>query len=738
MPIFYHNTTLDILRTMLYNRAMHPTDQESSILTSSQKERFRRAFSPKSVAVIGASENPSKIGSKILANIIEGGYYGSIYPINPHSKTIQGLTVFSKITDIPDPVDHAVIAVPAEIVPRVLEECAQKGVPGASVISAGFRETGKEGAKLEEQLISISRKGDIYLLGPNCLGFMNTDIKLNATFSATQAKPGNIILFSQSGAFGTAILDWANKINLGFKYFMSIGNKAVLNETHFLQLWLDEFFDNNQNIVFAGYLEDIKEGRLFMHVASKLSKKHPIIIHKPGKSDEAFLAMSSHTGAMATKDKIIGTALRQAGCIRVDDIQSMFDTLQILSRESIPRENRVAIVTNAGGPGVSTTDSVKDSTLELSTISEATSFRLHQLLPSASSFHNPIDILGDATAERYDKTLEAVLVDENVDSVLVILTPQAVTEVEKTAGVIAEKYRKYQSKPVVPSFIGGEIIAPGIDILNYSQMPIFTNPIQAVSALSHTFMYRKSLENRVFTAEKPIPSPTSLSSSGKDKITGRDAEDFVKGYNIPVPWSLYISPNQTITPELTSQIHFPLVVKLVAPQLLHKTEVAGVKVNIKDFHELATAVDEIKSSWEKHFPGNDSYQIQLQAYISEGEQMILGFEQDPAFGPVILFGSGGILTELFEDFSQRIAPVDEQEALQMIEETKAHKLLTGYRGRPKRDINSIMQAIVNLSTLALEHPEIREFDINPFIVLNEGSGGFAVDIKIILAHEEKK
>ncbi len=709
---------------------MLPTDQLPSY------DRFHKAFTPSSIAVIGASDNPSKIGSKILSNIIEGGYAGRIYPINPHAQEIAGLKVYQKVTDIPQEIDHAVIAVPATIVPTVLQDCATKKISGVTIISAGFKETGETGKLLEEQIKRIAQEGNILLLGPNCLGFMNTDIKLNATFSATQAKSGNIILFSQSGAFGTAILDWANKVNLGFKYFISLGNKAVLNEKDFLNFWTHVFEDNTDDLVFAGYLEDITDGRRFMQIASKLSKKHPIIIHKPGKSKEALLAMSSHTGAMATKDRIIGAALHQSGCIRVDDIQSMFDVLQILSRESIPRGNRVAIVTNAGGPGVSTTDSIKDTPLTLAHLSEATIYRLQQFLPGESSVKNPIDILGDATADRYEKALEAVQVDENVDAVIVLLTPQAVTEVEKTAGIIAEKYRKYPYKPIIPSFIGGEIIGPGIDILNYSQMPIFTNPIQAVHALAATYMYRKSLEQKEFNPlipipQQPITSPLPSSSS----ITGKEAEQLVQAYGITVPWSTYLLPNQEITGELVKELRFPLVAKLSAPQLLHKTEVSGVRLNIKDPHELLLAVNEIKASWERHFPGNTDYKIQLQEFFADGEQMILGFEQDPTFGPVLLAGAGGILTELFEDFSQRISPVDEQEARAMLEETKAFKLLTGFRGKAPRDIHALTQTIARLSKLALEHPEIKEFDINPLIVLNEGSGCYAVDVKIVLHNE---
>lgn len=722
---------------------MHPTDHNLQQYTNAiphsppdsptTPDKLARGFSPQSIAVIGASSNPAKIGSQILTNIIKGEYRGRIYPINLKAGTIQGLQVYPSVTDIPEPIDHAVVAVPASIVPTVLEECGRKGIPAVTVISAGFKESGEEGATLEKELIHTCKQYDIKLLGPNCLGFINTDIQLNATFSASDARKGHVILFSQSGAFGTAILDWAKEVSLGFKYFFSLGNKAVLDETELLSHWVDTFSENSENIVFAGYLEDIRQGRKFMELASQISKHHPVVIFKPGKTPAALKAISSHTGAMATEDSILNTALRQASCIRVNDIQELFDTIQILSRQSIPRGNKVAIVTNAGGPGVAASDIISETELELATLSETTIHSLSQTLPNASGLNNPIDILGDATAERYDQAIRTTLLDENVDSVIVLLTPQAVTEVEKTASIIAEIYQKYPFKPIVAAFIGGKIIEPGVDILNHSQMPIFTYPRQSIHALSNAFLYRRSLDEAEFkdfvTPKVPtVPLPQPLHGT----IVGKESEAFVQSYGIPVPQSFYLQPHDQIPSSLTNQITYPVVAKIISPKVLHKTELKGVIQNINSTIELGIAISQLTKRWESEYPDDPLFKIQVQEMIMDGELVIIGFKRDPNFGPVLLFGSGGIYTELYSDYTQRIAPISEEDARAMIAETKVASILRGYRGKPGRDVDSIVNSLLKLSAIAIEHPDISEFDINPYIVNNEGLGGYAVDVKIVI------
>ena len=411
--------------------------------------QFDRSFSPRSVAVVGASSNPAKIGSQILNNIITGGFEGKIYPVNLKTKKIQGLEVYRSVVDIGGDVDQVIIAVPAAVVPQVISDCAKKSVPGVTIISSGFKESGPEGAALEKQVQEIAVAAGISVIGPNCLGFINNDINLNATFSAVHPQKGNLIMFSQSGAFGTAVLDWASKVNLGFKYFVSLGNKTIVNESTLLSNWGPQLVENNENIIISGYLEDIVHGRTFMKLCSALAHKHPIVLLKSGGTERSQEAISSHTGSLATDDSIIDTAFQQSGCIRVRGIQELFDTLQLLARQSIPRGNRIAIVTNAGGPGIIATQRIEESNLAFADIDESTKQRLKQFLPESASLNNPIDILGDATAVTYEKTIETTLLDENVDAVIAILTPQTSTQVEKTASTIIEKNRKYPFKPLI-------------------------------------------------------------------------------------------------------------------------------------------------------------------------------------------------------------------------------------------------------------------------------------------------
>jgi len=701
-------------------------------------------FSPKSIAVIGASRNPEKIGYQVLANIINGNYEGLIFPVNPKADNILNIRTYKHIKDISDQVELAIIIVPAPVVPDIVQECADIKVRTVVIISAGFKETGPDGEALEQQITNIAHKHNMKIIGPNCLGFINTDINLNATFSATDAKPGNIVLFSQSGAFGTAILDWANQVNIGFKYFVSIGNKAVVDENFLLDMWTQKHRDTNENLIFAGYLEDIKKGQEFMEIASNLSQKHPVIILKPGKSEQASKAISSHTGSMATQDVIVNAALKQSGCIRVSGIEEMFDTIQILSRQSIPRGNRVAIITNAGGPAVTATDMIDESPLEMAELSESTKLSLKEKLPPASSVQNPIDVMGDALADRYQTAIETTLLDENVDSILTLLTPQAITEVEKTASMISQKYRKYPFKPIITSFIGGETTAKGITVLNQHQMPIFRYPGDAIRALSNAFKYTRTLNLPRYKIPKPDVESDArriaqkIITSAKDpNIVGDNSEYLAQSYGIRVPPSVFLDPSEPVPANVSVQIGFPVAVKISSPLLLHKTEFSAVKLGVKSQKSLGHAVTDLNSAWKSNFGNNTNYQIQIQKMIT-GENLIIGFKQHPSFGPIILFGLGGIFTEVFNDTSQRIAPVSTTTAVEMIYETKASQILTGFRGKDPSDIDSIVETIEMVSQIAIDNPEIAEFDINPFIVLNDGHGGYAVDVKIILQSADPK
>ncbi len=711
---------------------MTPTDcpaNPNQSAANKQNTQNGDFLTPKSVAVIGASREIDKIGSQILQNIIKGGFQGKIYPINPKADNIQDLQTYPSVKNVPDSIDMALVAIPAKYVPQVIKECGEKQIKTCVIISAGFKEAGKEGEKLEDEIKSIAKEFKINIIGPNCLGFMNTDICLNATFAATTAKKGKIVLFSQSGAFGTAILDWSNDVNIGFKYFISIGNKATVDETFLLEHFVEKFHESNENLIFAGYIEDIHQGRKFMELASKLSSKHPFIVLKPGRSEEAQKAVSSHTGSLATQDSIIEAALQQSGCLRVTTIEDMFNSMQILARQSAPRGNRVAIVTNAGGPGIAATDMIENSKLDMTTLSETTQYHLKEKLPPAASVSNPVDVMGDALADRYETALEAVLVDENVDSVLVLLTPQAITEVEKTAAVIAEKSDKYPSKTVITSFIGGEITKKGIKVLNQYQMPIFTYPGDAINALENAYEYRQIMNEPNFKTAKVSPKAKTLEPG--TNLVGKRAEEFVTKYEIKAAPCVSVDAKEETPHVIDHGMEFPVAAKITSPLLIHKTEMNAVKLNIKNQQELNNAVIDLKKAWEQKFSGEHNYEIQIQKQVTGGENLILGFKRDPHFGPVILFGAGGIFTEVFHDVSERIAPIHKAEAYDMIMQTRISKILEGYRGSKPRDMEFLIDTILKVSDLALAHPEINEFDINPLIILNEGEGGYAVDVKII-------
>ncbi|MFH1546943.1 MAG: acetate--CoA ligase family protein [bacterium] len=683
-------------------------------------------LNPKSIAVVGASRDPKKIGSQILSNILVGKYKGKVFPVNPKAESIQSLKCYPNLTSITGEIDVAIIVLPAKIVPSILEECVLKKIQTVVIISAGFKEAGEEGKKLEEQITQIAEKGNIQLIGPNCLGFINTDINLNATFSAAPISKGNIVLFSQSGALATALLDWAHQSGLGFKHFVSLGNKANTNENILMEYWSQQNLD--KNTLFAGYLEDFRYGRKFMELSSKVSKQFPIVILKPGKSSSATKAILSHTGSIATEDSIVDSALFQSGCVRVDTLEEFTNTINIISRQNLPTGNRTLIITNAGGPGVLTTDNIEQSSLSMSALSESSVAALKSKMPEASSISNPLDILGDADAKRYELAIEAAISDENVDGIIVLLTPQTSTEIEKTAEVIAKKYIDNPHKPIIACFIGGTLVEKAHEILNKNNVPVFRYPNDAVKALSWTYQAQVAKSQPDFIDQY---KKTELTPQGTQNIVGNESEELAARYGIQITKSISISPDQDSVPDISSEIGFPVVAKIISPKLLHKTEVSGVITGLKNQEDLIDTVNNLKLAWSQVFPNDPNYCIQIQKQIMGGEDVILGMKNDPSFGPVLLFGAGGTLAELHKDTSQRICPISKEQILEMIKETRVYEALTGYRGADPRDIDSIVATLMNIQIITMENPDISEIDINPFIVLKEKEGGYAVDVKII-------
>lgn len=688
-------------------------------------------FKPESVALIGASTNPEKLGFKILKNLIEGGFKGKIYPVNPKGENILNLKCYKSISEIPYFVELAIIVVPAEFVCDIAEECGKKGVKGLIVISAGFKEIGEEGKKREEKLKEIIKKYGVRLIGPNCLGIIDTRNKLNASFAFEMPPEGKISFITQSGALGTAILDWAIKENVGLSKFVSFGNKADVNEIDLIEELKD---DEDTNVILL-YLEGVSEGRKLIEVARKTISKKPIIIVKAGKTESGAKSASSHTGSLAGSDIAFNSAVKQSGIIRANTVEELFDYALIFSYQPILKGNRIAIITNAGGPSVMAVDMIEEKGLLLSRFSEKTINLLKKYLPPVSSINNPVDILGDAKADRYEKAIEAVLSDENVDGIIVILTPQIVTQPYETAQSIVRTSKKYE-KCVISCFMGGKRVEEGIKILKENGIPNYPTPERAVIALKGMDDYRRFRESNLkgrfiefdVNKEKVREKIENLKRS-KTKIIG-DIEGreilFLYGINVV---SSFIAKNEEECENFLKRNEGKFVMKLISPDIIHKTEAGGVKIGIKSPEEAKKAFKEIIDSARKYKPDAKIVGVQIQKMIEKGIEVIIGVSKDVQFGHLIMFGLGGIYVEILKDVSFRIAPLTDIDADEMVNEIKSAKILKGYRNIPECNTEKIKETILKISQLVCDFPEIKEMDINPLIV-NERDA-IAVDVRFV-------
>lgn len=683
---------------------------------------------PRSVAVVGASRDIKKIGAQIVQNLIKAGYKGTIYPLNPKAETVQGIKAFASVKDIDGEIDLVVIAIPKQFVSPVVEECIEKRVGSIIVISAGFKEIDEEGAKLERDLANKCKKANIPLLGPNCLGIINPTISLNASFTAQMPPSGDVSFISQSGAFGTASIDWANSHGIGYNLCVSLGNKALLNENHFLQT------AQPGTKVIAMYLEDIAQGEQFIDYAAKISKTTPVLLLKPGKSKSAQEAAKSHTGALTGANSVVTTACKQAGIIRTDTSQDLFDLIKAFSFLEELKGNKIAIITNAGGPSIMATDTLEESGLELAPLSEATQNQLKQYLPRESNIHDPIDLIGDAKADRYDNALNIVLKEKNVDACVVLLTPQSSTEIELTAKHII-KHADNSQKPVVAAFIGGTHIEKAVHILNTHRIPCYEYPEQAVHVLGKVWQYykqRQKLQTTIsHTTGTFIPHPIqrnilqSKQAEGKTILLQEEIEDLLKQATIQFPHKKTATKAENAW-DHAQEIGLPVVMKISSPDIIHKTESHAVALNLTDEEEITDAFHRLEHVLEKS-GGNGHIYVQKQ--IPKSLELLLGIKRDPIFGPVIVFGSGGIYTEIFKDTASRITPVTRTMALDMINETKIAQILNGFRGE-KHNLDQLLVAIMGLSNLARSYPQIAEIDINPLVLVNDTP--IALDARVIL------
>jgi len=695
-------------------------------------------FYPESVAIVGTNKVKGTVPGDIFTNIVGAEINAATYPVSPREKYISGVKAYKYVIDIPDPVDLAVIVFPNTVCHMALEQCGQKGIKSVIIISAGFRETGEKGLQKEQQLIAIAEKYGMSFIGPNCLGIINTDpiIRLNASFARKFPATGNIAFLSQSGALCTAVLDYAQAKNIGFSKFVSFGNKADISEIDLLYYLMD---DEKTKVILL-YLEEISDGPGLIKAAREVMSKSrkPVLILKSGRTAAGASAAASHTGSLAGSDEICDVAFRQAGIIRCDNIEEMFNIAIAFAYQPIPATNRVAIITNAGGPGVLTTDAAIKAGLQLAMFNDETTKTLKKSLPAAANIKNPVDVIGDARADRYNAAISAALEDEGVDAVFVILTPQSMTDIELIAEEVVKVSRQY-NKPVYTSFMGEADVAPGIRILQSHHIPHYILPESMCKSFKAVFEFEQlSLKNeggetKVYNVKREIVRNLfeEAKQTNKKYIPEYLAVRAVEAYGMPVyPHGLAKTQEEAVA--LAGEIGFPVVMKVMSEDIIHKFDVGGVITNITSKQEAANAFLKIMKNTTSKQPEAKIDGIFVTKQIEKGTEVILGLKKDPSFGPVIMFGLGGIFVEVFKDVSFRLAPLNKKTALEMIEETNASKLLTGIRGMPRMAIGSIADAIVRLSQLATDFPEITELDINPLIVLEEGKGCYVADTKIII------
>lgn len=694
---------------------------------------LRNFFCPDSVAVIGASREEEKVGHIILDNIINSGYKGKLFPVNPKADEIHGIKCYPSVLNVPGDIDLAIIVIPAQFVLQVLEECSKKNTKWSIIISAGFKETGIEGAKRERQLIEKAKDYGIRILGPNCLGIIDTKCPINATFSPNMPPMGKIGFISQSGALGTAILDWAKTNKIGFSKFVSLGNKADISENDLFDDWENE----KDTEVITAYLEGVKYGREFIRISSKVSKKKPIIVIKSGNTDAGARAVSSHTGTLAGSAKAYEAAFKQAGIIRANTIRDLFNYAKAFSYQPLPKGKKVAIITNAGGPGIMATDECEKSDILLASLEKETIDGLKEFLPEAANFYNPIDILGDALADRYKKTLEVVIKDNNVNAIVMLLTPQAVTQPLKTARAIVEVMENSgKSITVLTSFMGGSEVEKAVKFLAEKNIPNFDIPEEAIDTLKvmmeHTdWKSRRSFPIEDFNVDKGRVKKIfyQCQSEGRLELGEMEAREILEAYDIRMP-KAELACDIDEAKEIAGRIGYPLVLKIVSPNILHKTDVGGVKIGIDNEKELEENYNQILFSVSKYMPDANIRGILVQEFIKDKKETIIGMSEDPQFGPMIMFGLGGIYVEALKDVSFRIAPLSRQVAREMVEEIRTIKLLKGIRGEDPSDIDSIIEIILRVSQLVTDFPEIIEMDINPLFVKKQGEGSIAGDVRI--------
>jgi len=686
-----------------------------------------KIFKPKSIAVIGASNEKGSVGYALFSNVKK--YKDRVYPVNIKRKSIQGVKAVKKVEDIKGNIDLVIIATPAFTVPSVVEECGKKKIKGIIIISAGFDEAGPEGKKLSENIKKLSEKYKIRIIGPNCLGIISPYIGLNASFAGQIATAGNIAFISQSGAICTAILDWSKENNIGFSSFVSMGSALDVGFDDLL-----DYFDKDKNThAIMIYMENLHDAEKFLEISKKVSKKKPIIILKSGRSEAGRQAVKSHSGSITANDEVFDAAFRQAGIIRINSIDDMMACAKLINYRTSFQGKSIGIVTNAGGPGVVAVDELSRFDLQLAHLQEKIIKNLNKVLPPEWSKKNPIDIIGDAPPERFKSAIKICLEDNNIDALLVLLTPQAMTKAEDVAEYLVKIKSK---KTILPCFMGYSLVAKAKQILAENNFPSFDNPEEALKSYSFLIKQKEIVQKiRKETIINLADNKTKLNQKIIEKakkerrnvLNESEAKEFLKNYNIPVT-KYYVVDSLSEAIKKSQKIGYPVVLKVLSNKIIHKTEVGTYELNLTTPKEVETAYKKIFKNARKK--DKEAKETIVEEQVNKKHELIVGMKKDPIFGPVIIFGRGGIEVELYNDKSLRLPPLSEKQAMEMIKETKIYNILKGYRKDKGVDIKQLQKILVNFSNLIQDFEEIKEIDINPFMI--DKDGGIAVDAKIIL------
>ena len=694
-------------------------------------------LNPKSIAVIGASTTPGKVGYEILNNLVVGGFEGTIIPVNPKADEILCLKCLHDIREFDGKIDLSVIAVPTQSVRDAVAASIEKGVKSIIVITAGFKETGAEGAKHEKEIASMCKHAGVRLMGPNVLGLINTHNKMNASFATRMPATGGISIISQSGALITSILDWAAGRHHGLGKLISMGNKADLNEVDFLKA----LGNDEQTKVIVGYLESIESGENFIRCAEAVAQKKPIVILKVGTTDAGGRAASSHTGSLAGADIAYGAAFKRAGVIRADTFEELLDAATAFSMQPLPKGDRVAIITNAGGPGIMAADAVENSGMVVAKLGKSTAETLKSQLPAAASVGNPIDVLGDADPERYAKAVIAAQDDASVDAIIVLLTPQAMTYPLETARAIIKSCRG--EKPVLVSFLGAKDVVPAREELVEHSIPDYFSPERAVSALKAMVEYSRWLTRppRVVTrfpvnrrrVERILNRHLK---TGYPEIGEVDAKEILKAYDFTVPEG-HVATTSAEAVEVAERLGYPVAMKISSPDIIHKSDIGGVKINVGSPEAVRDAFDLMMLRIGRQAPEADLQGVLVEKMAEKGLEVILGMSRDPQFGPMLMFGLGGIFVEVMKDVTFHLAPITSEEAMQMLVGTRSYALLKGARGQAAVDMQAIASGLQRISQLVTDFPEIIELDINPFIVGKVGRDAAVADARMTIGGIEK-